>query len=179
MKLTTIDFTLLQIIGDRGGASGREIARMVKEFPYSEWIKAKTAAIGAALGRLSEHGLIAPGGDEKQETDFMLRKFILTAAGKELLKQEIIAALSSCRERDHRFDAALAASSLVAAEEVATALRQRKIVLAETAKRILLAFDNESRENSPVPVHLQAFYRHPFGWVKSEIEFMDRLLQSI
>ena len=125
MKLTDVEFMLLQMICDRTEVSDDEINYLVKEQGCKEWTDIGTASLGAVLKKLSKKQLVKSD-TTKQGRDLIPSKYEITNEGKKLLHQEIIAALSSSRERDYRFDLAFAAIPLVATEEVVVALQKRK-----------------------------------------------------
>jgi DNA-binding PadR family transcriptional regulator len=178
MKLTNMEFMLLQITCERTAVSDYEINRLVRERGYQDWVDIGTTSVDGGLNNLSKKQLVNSCVDTtKSGKSLMPQKFEITNEGKKLLQQEIIAALSSSRERDYRFDLALAAIPLVTTEEVVTALEQRKDFLAEVAQHINTIF--ESQGGKELPVNLQALFRHSLLFIKHEIDFMDILLQEL
>jgi DNA-binding PadR family transcriptional regulator len=172
MKLTNVEFMLLQITCERREVSSYEINHLVKERGYKEWTDIRTASLGVALKKLNKKQLVKSYIDTTmQGSDPMPRKYEITNEGKKLLQQEIIAALSSSRERDYRFDLALAAIPLVTTEEVVAALEQRKKFLTEVAQHVNAIFESQNTT--------QALFRHPLICIKREIDFMDILLQEL
>ena len=79
----------------------------------------------------------------------MPRKFEITNEGNELLKQMILQALSSSRERDYRFDLALAAITFLSNEEVIVALQKRQRFLSEVAENINKKFESQGGKRLP------------------------------
>ncbi|GAB2541701.1 hypothetical protein [Gracilibacillus alcaliphilus] len=107
----------------------------------------------------------------------MPRKFKVTDNGVKILKQNTLESLSSSRERDNRFDLALADIPFLTTEEVLTALQNRKDFLSEVAKNINKQF--ESQGGLRLPFHVQALFRHPLLLIKHENEFMDTLISDL
>ena len=178
MKLTNIEFMILHIICELTKVSGYEIHQLVKHRGYQECTGSGTVLVGVVLKKLIEEQLIKFAVvTTKQARDPMLRKYETSIEGKNFLRQEIILALCSSRERDYRFDLAMAAISLVTLEEVIVALENRKNFLVRVAKHINTFF--ESQGGKELPLNLQALFRHPLLSIKSEIEFMDILLQKL
>ncbi|CUH97226.1 hypothetical protein P22_3353 [Propionispora sp. 2/2-37] len=179
MRLTNTEFIILQIIYERQEVSGYDIDQWIKERGYREWADIGTTSIYTGLTKLGKKRLISSYLDTAKygSKGPLPRKFSITAAGKKLLQEEILAALSSSRERDYRFDLAFAAIPLVATEEVVAALEQRKIFLAETAKRVNTTFKEQGGQ--ALPLNLQAMFRHPLLHIQSEIAFVDTLLQEL
>lgn len=178
MKLTNAEFMILQLICERKEVSGYEIVHLVKERGYKEWADIGTASIYVSLNKLNTKRLVKAHLDTaKQGKGPMPKKFAITDEGQKILRQEIISALSSSRERDYRFDLALAAISLVTAKEVVDALEQRKNFLAEIGERIKTIFDYQG--GGDLPLNLQALFRHPASYIKCEIDFLDVLIKEL
>ena len=178
MKLTNVEFMLLQITCERMEVSDDEINRLVRERGYQEWGDIGTTSVDGVLNHLSKKQLVNSSVDTtKLGNSLVAPKFVITNEGKKLLRQEIIAALSSSRERDYRFDLALVAIPLVATEEVVAALQQRKNFLTEVAQHINTIF--EAQGGKKLPLNLQALFRHPLLFINHEIDFMDILIQEL
>jgi DNA-binding PadR family transcriptional regulator len=178
MEITNVEFVLLQIISDKIEISGYEINQLIKERGYKEWADIGTTSIYVGLNKLSKKKLVNSYIDTaKQGRGPIPRKFEITNDGKKLLKQEIILALSSSRERDYRFDLALAAIPFLTTEEVVAALKKRKDFLTEVADSIKHKL--EAQGGKKVPINLRALYWHPLVLIKHEIEFMDSLIQDL
>ena len=178
MELTNVEFMLLQIICEQKEVSGYEINQLVRERGYKEWADIGTTSIYVGLNKLSKKQLVNSYIDTaKQGKGPMPRKFEITNEGKELLKQNILLALSSSRERDYRFDLALAAILFLSVEEVSVALKKRKTFLSEAAKNINKKF--ESQGGKILPLNVRALFRHPLLLIKHEIEFTDSLITEL
>ena len=178
MKLKNVEFIILQITYEREAVSGYEIDRWIKEQGYREWTDIGTTSVYVGLAKLGEKRLVSSYLDTAQYgRGPLLRNFSITAAGKNVLKQEILAALSSARERDYRFDLAFAAISLVAVEEAVAALEQRKTFLRELAERVNRLF--EAQGGPALPFNLQALFKHPLLYIQSEIAFVNSLIEEL
>jgi hypothetical protein len=105
------------------------------------------------------------------------KKFEITEEGKAVLQQETLEALSSTRERDFKFDLALAAIPFVPKEAALSALRQRKSFLTEVAAGINQKLELFKKQR--FPVNMQALYWHPLILIKNEMEFMDNLIRDL
>jgi hypothetical protein len=177
MNLSEAELLILQISCERTTISGYEIDQLVKDRGYIECTANKTIFVGAVLKKLMKSQLVTFVTDAAGKTrDPMLRKIAITQEGKNLLRQEILAALSSSRERDVRFDLAVAAIPFLAREEVIAALEQRKKFLREIAEHIQVLF--ESQGGKELPLHLRAF-NHPLLFIQRELDFMDVLIQKL
>ena len=179
MKLTNGEFLLLQIICVRKEVTSYEINDFVKHWGAG-WTDSVTFSVAIALKRLSKQQLVNCTVDTTPVTpdhQVALPKFNLTNEGKKVLQQEIIKALSSTRESDYRFDIALAAIPLVSAEEVITALNNRKTLLVTVAENSHTRFQADGGKN--LPLHLQHLFRHHLLVIEGEIDFMDILLQEL
>lgn len=178
MELSNSEFILLQIIYDREITSGYEINQLIKARGYREWADIGTTSIYVGLNKLHKRKLVNSYIDvEKQGRGPVPRKFEITAEGREVLQQETLEALSSTRERDFKFDLALAAIPFVPKEAVLAALQQRKGFLTEVAEGINQKLTTVNKKH--VPVNLQALYWHPLILIKNEMEFMDNLIQEL
>jgi DNA-binding PadR family transcriptional regulator len=178
MEITNVELMLLQIICEQKTVSGYEINQLIKERGYREWGDIGTTSIYVGLKKLSDKQLVNSYIDTtKQGKGPMPRKFEVTDNGVKLLKQNTLESLSSSRERDNRFDLALAGIPFLTTEEVWAALQKRKGFLSEVAKNINIKF--ESQGGRRLPVHVQALFRHPLVLIKNEIEFMDILIKDL
>jgi len=178
MELANVEFMLLQIICEQQEVSGYEINQLVKKRGYKEWADIGTTSIYVGLNKLSKKQLVNSHIDTaKQGKGPMPRKFAITNEGKELLKQQILLALSSSRERNYRFDLALAATPFLTSEEVIVALNKRKKFLAAAAENINKKF--EAQGGARLPFNVQALFRHPLYLIKHEINFMDILITEL
>lgn len=114
---------------------------------------------------------------DKQGRGPVPKKFEITEEGKAVLQQETLEALSSTRERDFKFDLALAAIPFVPKEAALSALRQRKSFLTEVAAGINQKLELFKKQR--FPVNMQALYWHPLILIKNEMEFMDNLIRDL
>lgn len=178
MNLTDVEFILLQILDEREEASGYEIIQWLKERAYPEWAAAGITSIYLGLNKLSKKRLAQSSIDTaKQGQGPLPRKFAITGEGRRVLQQEILATLSTFRERDSRFELAVAALGLVTAQEATVALANRKHILTERAEHVSAPF--AAQGGKALPSHLHPLFRHSLSYVKSEMEFIDRLLQEL
>ncbi|CUH97227.1 hypothetical protein P22_3354 [Propionispora sp. 2/2-37] len=178
MELTNAEFVLLQIVCDRTTVSGYEINQLIKDCGYRDWAELGTTSIYVGLNKLGKKKLVNSYIDtDKQGRGPVPRKFEITAEGRAVLQQETIEALSSTRERDFRFDLALAAIPFVDKDAVVAALQQRISLLTEVANDYWHKL--EALKKRRVPVNLQALYQHPLVLIKNEIEFMDNLIENL
>ena len=178
MRLTNVEFIILQIVYERKEVSGYEIDQWIAERGYRAWADIGTTSIYTGLAKLGKKRLVSSYLDTaKYGRGPLPRKFSITEAGKKVLRQEIVAALSSARERDYRFDLAFAAMSMVATQEVVAALQQRKDFLAATAAHMNEVF--AAQGGAKLPLNLRALFQHPLLYIRSEIAFVDSLLQEL
>jgi|SRR5690625_2626370 len=178
MKITNVEFMLLQIIYEHNKVSGYEIIQLVKERGYRDWGDIGSTSIYTGLKKLSKKQLVNSYLDtSKQGKGPTPRKFEVTDKGAKFLKQSTLELLSSSRERDNRFDLALASMPILTTEEVLAALQKRKKYLTEVAKNINRKF--ETQGGISLPFHVQALFKHPLLLIKNEIEFMDILITDL
>lgn len=178
MKLTNVEFILLQIICERTKVSDYEINCLLIEGGYQEWIDIGTTSVKGGLNNLTKKQFVnSCVVTAKSGKNPMPQQYQITNEGKKLLQQEIISALSFSRDRDDRFNLALVAISLVATEDVIVALKKRKNFLLEVAERINTRL--ELQEGKKLPLNLQALFRHLLLFIKHEIDFMDILIQEL
>lgn len=180
MRLTNEEFLLLQIICFRKEVARYDINYLVKRWE-ADWVDIGTVSVDVALKSLSKQQFVNCTVDTTigaiSEQGPRPIKFAITNDGKKILQQEIIKTLSSSRERDYRFDVALAAIPLVSAEEVVVALHNRKTFLAAVTETIHTQF--ESQGGKTLPLNLQYLFRHHLLVIKGEIDYMDILLQKL
>ncbi len=176
--LTNAQFMLLQIISQAGEVSGYKIHKLVEEREYRVWADIGTTSIYTGLEKLRKKRLVTSHLDtEKRGKGPLPKKFRLTGKGHQTLRREIEQALSSTRERDRRFDLALAAISLVPLRTVRGALQKRKTLLGEVAEGVEARFEFLGGEN--LPINIKELFKHSMLLVKHELEFIDALLVDL
>lgn len=178
MELSNVEFILLQLVYERPLVSGYDINQIIRERGYREWADIGTTSIYVGLNKLNRKKLVTSYIDtEKHGRGPVPKKIQITESGKEVLRQEILTALSATRERDYRFDLALAAIPVVETDEVVAALESRKQYLTEVATSIKQKLEEQGGDR--IPVNLRALYWHPLILIEQELEFMDSLIQDL
>jgi hypothetical protein len=86
-------------------------------------------------------------------------------------------ALSATRERDRRFDIALAAIRSINPKDARQALEKRKSFLLAERQRINNIFLQQG--GSVHPKHVQILFKHPVILIGAELEFMDEVINTI
>lgn len=173
VQLTPGEFLLLYCICARKDAADHEIDHLSREL--SRQLGTDAGPISPlALDNLIRRELVRSSGIPGQGRGSPAGEFEITCTGKRLLQQEILAALASTRERDCRFDLALAASGLVPTSEVLAALVKRKSRLTEVAASMQARSGAQEQ-----PLHLRAHLGHPLSAVQCEIGFMKLLIQAL
>jgi hypothetical protein len=66
---------------------------------------------------------------------------------------------------------------ILAVEDVVSALELRRQRLEAQLTRVLARFEAQGGKN--LPFHVQALFDHAFLWMKTEIEFTDRLAAEL
>lgn len=173
VQLTHGEFLLLYCICDRKDASDHEIDHLSRELSSQLGTGAGPFS-PPALDNLIRQGFIRSSGIPGPGRGSPSGEFEITCTGKRLLQQEILAALASARERDCRFDLALAASRMVPTPEVLAALVKRKGRLTKVAVSLQARFSAQEQS-----LHLRALLEHPLSLVRCEIEFMGMLIHAI
>jgi DNA-binding PadR family transcriptional regulator len=177
-KLSNVELMLLQIISQAGEISGYAIGKLAEERQYRVWADIGTTSIYTGLEKLKRKGLVTFRLDVgKRGKGPLPKKFRLTTKGRLTLKKEIERSLSCTRERDRRFDLALAGIPLLPPEKVVTALRKRKKFLGEVAGQIKARFQSIGGE--ALPINIKAVFKHSLHLIKHESKFMDRLLAEL
>lgn len=174
-QLSNVEFALLQLISENGELSGYEINKLIEERGYREWANIGETSIYSGLDKLNKKVLVEFYVDAyKQGKGPLPKKFKLTDKGKETLRDEVLRALSTTRERDRRFDLALASILLLVPEEAILALNKRKEFLANESERLKNKLESQGGEN--LPFHVKSLFKHPLVFIDTEIEFVDELL---
>lgn len=176
-QLSQVEFALLQLLAENSQLSGYQINRLIEERGYREWADIGETSIYVGLNKLfkkelAEYHVQA----DKQGKGPLPKEFSLTEQGKETLKAEALEALSATRERDRRFDLALAATPFFGAEEVLQALLKRKNFLESEKERINRQFLKQG--GVALPKHVQLLFRHTLIHVEAEVEFMDEIMHA-
>lgn len=178
MQTSNVELMLLQIISQGEEISGYRINKLVKEREYRVWAGIGTTSIYTGLEKLRRKGLVTSRLDVgKRGKGPLPKKFRLTKRGRVALRKEILRALSSTRERDLRFDLAIAAIPFLTAEAAKNALRERKRFLEEVAGQVKARFENLGGEN--LPLNIKALFKHSLHLIKHESEFVDVVLVDL
>ena len=176
--ISNVEFALLQLIAENGELSGYMISQLIEERGYREWADIGETSIYMGLEKLHKKELVEFYLDiEKQGKGPLPKKFTLTAQGKVILKEEILAALAATRERDQRFDIALAAILFVKPADALQALELRKLFLASEMQRIDNKFNQQ--DGLAFPKHVQILFKHPIILIKAELGFVDEVINAI
>ena len=176
--LSNVEFALLQLLAENGELSGYMISRLIEERGYREWADIGETSIYIGLEKLHKKEFVAFYVDvEKQGKGPLPKKFSLTETGKQILKENVLEALSATRERERSFDLALAAIQFVEPEDALQALETRKLFLSAEAQRINNKFFQQA--GPALPKHVQVLFRHPIILINAELEFMDEIINTL
>ena len=177
-KLSNIEFVLAQIIWELEAASGYRINKVIIERQYRNWADIGTTSIYTGLERLSRKRFIdSKFMDKKSGRGPVPKLFKLTPLGKKILKEEVVKSLNFSRERDRRFELALAASPILKADEFRKALLSRIDQLKESYKEIEKKFKEDG--GNKLPMHVKALFEHSFFLISNEIDFTGKLIGQI
>ncbi|QYR21607.1 PadR family transcriptional regulator [Paenibacillus sp. sptzw28] len=177
-QLSNVEFMLLQVITECNQASGYDINKLIDQRGYREWANIGTTSIYAGLKKLNDKGLIeSEDSGEKFGKGPMPIRFTMTEVGMTTLRNEIIAGLSSSRERDNRFDLGLAAIPLLEKGEAIGALRKRLDFLGDVLINIRQNY--ESQGGVRLPLYIRALFLHPMSLIESEQAFVANLINEL
>lgn len=177
-KTSNVEFALLQLIAEMSNISGYEINQLVEERGYREWANIGTTSIYTGLDRLKRKMLVDARIDIKKSGKGPLpKRFKLTAKGTRTLRATILKSLSSTRERDQRFDLAIAALPLISHREAIDSLRRRTTFLANEKERIEEIFQDQGGDD--LPFFVKALFRHPLDLIATEINFTKKLIANL
>ncbi len=176
--VSDVGVVLLQIIKQKGTICGYEIDKLVEERDYRAWTDIGTTSIYAGLKKLAREGLVRCYIDtDKQGKGPLPKKFRLTAKGERSLRNEVKKGLSRTRERDRRFDLALAAMPVLSKREVEQALKKRDSFLLDAAKGIERKF--ESVGGKKLPINIRSLFEHSLFLIEQERKFLDVLTRDL
>lgn len=177
-QLSNVELVLLQLIYENRELSGYGINKFIEERGYREWADIGETSIYSGLEKLNKKGLVEFYiHADKQGKGPAPKKFKLTTNGENTLKDEVLDALSSTRERDRRFDIALAAIPFVDPSEALSALEKRKLFLANERQRITKKFSKQS--GFALPGHVQLLFKHPSVLIEAELSFIDEIINKL
>jgi len=177
-QLSNVEFMLLQIIAECTQASGYDINKLIDQRGYREWANIGTTSVYIGLKKLVDKGLIrSEGSGEKLGKGPAPVRFAVTEAGTVTLRDEVIASLSSSRERDIRFDLGLAALPFVEKDEALEALRQRLDFLGEALRNVRRKY--ESQGGVRLPLHVRALFHHPMKLIENEQAYVAHFIDEL
>jgi Predicted transcriptional regulators len=176
-QISNVEFMLLQIIAECKQASGYDINKLIDRRGYREWANIGTTSIYAGLKKLNDKGWIkSEESGEKSGKGPAPVRFAVTEAGWITLRNEIIAGLSSTRERDTRFDLGLAALPFVRKDEAIEALRKRLDFLGEALNNVRRKY--ESQGGVRLPLHVRSLFLHPMHLLESEQAYVAHFINE-
>lgn len=176
--LSNVELSLLSIIIEKKEVSGYEINKLIEQRGYREWADIGGTSIYNGLEKLYKKGLVFfEVYEDKNGKGPIPKIFKITKDGEKRFKTEIIDALSSTRERDKRFDIALASVSYLGRKEVIKALSNRKSFLMKEKERLNSLFEKQGGNN--MPVQAKFLFRHPIILIDSETSFIDEIIKSL
>ncbi|MBB6669363.1 PadR family transcriptional regulator [Cohnella nanjingensis] len=177
-QLSNVEFMLLQLITECNQASGYDIHKLIDQRGYRDWANIGTTSIYTGLKKLNDKGLIkSEDSGEKSGKGPMPIRFTMTEVGMTTLRNEIIANLSSSRERNYRFDLGLAALPFVEKGEAIEALRLRLDFLGEALKNIRRKYDSQG--GIRLPLYVRALFLHPMTLIESEQAYVANLINEM
>jgi DNA-binding PadR family transcriptional regulator len=177
-KLSNIEFMLMQIIWELKTASGYRINKIIIERQYKNWADIGTTSIYMGLDRLSRRRLVDfEFMDKKSGKGPVPKLFKLNPAGKKILKEEVIKSLNFSRERDRRFDLALAVSPVLKVDEFRKALFSRIDFLKESHKAVEQKFKEDG--GNKLPLHVKVLFEHSLFLISNEIDFTGEIIGQI
>ncbi len=177
-NLSTVEYTLLQIIREKEEISGYDIKKVVEQRQYKNWTDIGNTSIYKGLKKIEEKKLVESRFDiKKQGKGPVPVKFYLTEQGLKEFEYLTIQFLSNTRERDRRFDLALAGCSYLSKEQVINALKIRIDYLKEAEKNIEKRYMEQGGDK--LNSFVQALFEHPLALITAEINFIKELINNI
>lgn len=178
IRLSNVEFMLLQIIAECKQASGYEINKLIERRGYREWANIGTTSVYVGLQKLKDKHLIrSEHSGKKIGKGPSPSQFIVTETGMETLRDEVASSLSTTRERDHRFSLGLAALPFIGKEEAVAALRERQSFLENTMSHIKRKF--EAQGGSRLPLHVRSLFLLPIRRIEQENEWLTELVNEL
>lgn len=178
LAISNVELMLLQIIYQQKDICGYQINKLVKERDYLEWADIGTTSVYTGLEKLRKKRLVHLRIDEEKRGKGPLpKKFRLTGKGKNVLKDELLKALSYTRERDKKFDLAFSAIGVLRPAEVKGALETRKHFLLNIAQKLKEKL--KSLGGDKLPINIKALFKHSLHLIKSEVKFVDNLITDL
>lgn len=180
--LSNIDFMLLNIIGEVGGISGYSLNELVESRGYREWAGIGKSSIYVRLKNLKKKGyLVSQLSGDKSGKGPLPVEYSITAAGKEILKKEILKALSCSDERERRFDLGISAINIVAEKNVLIeVLQERLTLLYKKHKHNLEQMEKVGERTAEgLPLHIALLFEHTLALISTEIKFVEKVIDRL
>ena len=178
VAISNVELMLLQIIYQQEEICGYEIDKLVKERDYREWADIGTTSIYTGLEKLRKKRFVRLRIDkEKRGKGPLPKKFRLKKKGKDVLKDELLKALSYTRERDKKFDLAFSAIGVLKTVEVKGALEKRKHFLLKMSHKLNEKLKSLGGER--LPINIKALFKHSLYLIKNEVKFVDNLITDL
>lgn len=174
-ELSSVEFTLLEILSEGGEFSGYEIDRLIDRHGYRNWAGIGSTSIYVGLGKLEKKGLAVyrvPA--EKRGKGALPKLYSLTDEGYAVLRAEVLRALAEPGRRDGRFELALAAFPCVGAKKALDALRERRRRLAADSAQMTASRTEQGGER--LPFHVRELFRYSAVRIDAELGYVDSLI---
>jgi DNA-binding PadR family transcriptional regulator len=169
---------LLELVSEKRGISGYELNKLVEARGYRNWADIGTTSIYLGLEKLKKKGLMESRLDtEKTGRGPLPRRFELTRRGKEGLKRSVLDALENCRERDRRFDLALAGLPAINRKSARDALKKRNNMLLETARSVMEIYNEQGGDR--LPYHARVIFKHSLSMIDHEVSFTQAVIEEL
>lgn len=177
-KLSNSELMLMQIIREKGAVSGYGINKIVLERQYRNWADIGATSIYVGLDRLNRKRFVdSRFMDKKSGRGPVPKLFKLTPTGEKILKEEIIKSLEFSRERDRRFELALAASPGLSPDEFKKALFSRIAHLEKSHEAVEQKFKEDGEKK--LPLHVKVLFEHSLFLISNEINFTGKIIRQI
>jgi DNA-binding PadR family transcriptional regulator len=176
--ITHVELMLLELVAEKKVASGYQLNRLVQEGRYRIWADIGTTSIYLGLEKLEKRGFLESTMDmSKTGRGPIPRKFRLTRKGKLILRDSVISALKDSRERERRFDLALAGLPVIKRSEALSALEKRKEMLLQSASSIMEKYNEQGGDR--LPFHARALFKHPLAQIEQELNFTQTVIDEL
>ena len=168
VTLTSAELLLLGLVAEMP-RHGYELEQIIDTRGMREWTQVGFSSIYFVLGKLEKSGLVAsemPKGAKARKT------FCITPSGREVLRQETIAALGAYRPTFSSLLLGMVHWPVLSREAALDALEMRLSSVVAELERL----ERVRRQRQPMPDHIESLFDFSTGQLKAERSWINTTL---
>lgn len=171
--MTNAELAILGLVAERP-LHGYEIEQVIDQRGMRDWTEIGFSSIYYLLNKLEKAGFVERA-LRAAERGAVRKVYTLTEAGREALKNGVVAALSTPQRCYLPIQIGLANLPSLSTEEAITALTHYRDVLVQRAAGLRAKWESQM----PVPDFVAAMFEHSLALINAELQWARRFLEHL